>query len=90
MSVPSRIPTDCLVGEIEKNQRETVRVQLREYQQHELVDIRVFAASGDKGTVPTGKGVSLSVQKLGDLISLLQQARTEAEMRGILEPGEAA
>lgn len=79
------------IRSFEKNKTEEVRVELTEYQGHDLVSARVYAtrdATGER--VPTKKGLTLSIQKLPDLISALQEAEREARAAGLLESSAAA
>jgi hypothetical protein len=71
-----------VIGEIRKNNRETLRVSLDEFKGHRLIDIRVFSAWGDDEDVkPTKKGVAFKVEKLGELIELLDKAAAEIARR---------
>ena len=81
MSEPTPIAT------VRKNQREEIRVGLRQYQGHELFDVRVYAEpySGDQ-YVATKKGVCASVKLLPALIDALQEAETEARRRARSDP----
>jgi len=71
--------TDTLIATIGKNSREEVRVSLTEFKGHRLVDVRTYASFDEGGVRATKKGVSIKVDKLGDLISALQQAAATAK-----------
>ena len=75
-----------------KNKAEEVRIDLTEYQGHDLVSARVWAPSDGTGVkVPTRKGLTLNVRLLPDLIEALQEAEREARAAGLLkESSEAA
>ena len=78
---------DIRVGTIAKNKLEELRITLREFKGHELVDIRVFAepyADDGNGKQATKRGVSLSVGKLPALIDALQAAERRARDEGLL------
>ena len=46
-----------LVGEIEKNRTESVQINLKSYNGHDLIDIRVLFESEQAGAmIPTKKG----------------------------------
>ena len=82
---------EATIAVVSKNQIEEVRVTLGEFQGHDLVSARVYAtrdASGER--VPTKKGLTLSIQKLPDLIEALQEAEREARAAGLLESSAAA
>ena len=78
---------DTLISTIEKNRRETIRISLTTFKQHELVDARIFF-DGDDGPTATRKGLTCSVRLLPQLITGLQQAEAEAQRRGLLDDGE--
>ena len=79
-----------LIATVRKNQREEIQVGLRQYQGHELFDVRVYAEpySGDQ-YVATKKGVCASVKLLPALIAALQEAEAEARRRGLIDEDEA-
>lgn len=63
-----------VIGEIEKNLREIVRVSVVEYQGRELVDLRVcWEHEGEYRF--TKKGISIKPENLDTLIDLLKRAR---------------
>lgn len=63
-----------LIGEVEKNQKERIRVSLAEYQGHKYVDCRVYFTD-DKGEwFPTKKGVTFNDETIDEVIPLLQKA----------------
>lgn len=75
------------IAVIEKNTLEDVRVSLDEYSGHQLIDVRTyvdFKSGNVEGRGPTKKGVSLNIAKLPDLIAALEDARSEAERRGLI------
>ena len=71
---------DVLVGELQKNVKQRVKVRLTEYQGVPLVDIRVFVEDSTPGrfTKPTGKGIALRRELLPALKDLVAQAVREA------------
>ena len=80
-----------IIAKIRKNNSEEVRVALSEYRGVQLVDVRVFAELPDSAgeRVATRKGVCMSIAKIGDLITALQDAHVEAVRRGLISAGEA-
>ena len=69
----------------EKNKSEEVRVELSEFNGHDLVAARIYATSRADGTrVPTRKGLTLNVRLLPELIEGLQAAEVEARAAGLL------
>jgi hypothetical protein len=73
------------VGRVPKNSREIIVVSLSEYRGTDLVDLRIhsdYHTAGDY--LPTGKGVSLRIERLPLLIEQLEQARAEAVRQGLI------
>ena len=67
------------IATVPKNASEEVRVALTEFNGHELVDVRIWAAFDNGGERhATKKGVSLSRKHLPELIRALQAAEQEA------------
>lgn len=65
-----------LINKFEKNSREEIRIQLREFKGHQLLDIRTFYFTSEGGEPkPSPKGVSVSLK----LFSQLKEAILEAE-----------
>ncbi len=62
-----------LIGEVEKNQKEQIKVSVENYRNHEFVDCRVYW--DDNGTWrPSKKGISLNDETLDEVIELLKKA----------------
>jgi hypothetical protein len=79
------VTNPIVVYEVQKNKRERVRVALDHFKGHDLIDVRVTVQMDHDGPyMPTGKGVSLKVEKLPELIAALQVAAAEAAERGLL------
>ena len=78
-----------LIGKLQKNASEEVRVVLDEFKGTSLCDMRVFAAFSAAGVpMPTKKGLSVRVDMLGELIETLTAAKAEAERIGWLGGGD--
>ena len=62
-----------LIGTVQKNGAEEVRVALSSFRGTAVVDVRTYSESGDAvERRPTTKGVALNVARLPDLIAALQ------------------
>ena len=75
-----------LIGEVEKNQKERVRVSLAEYQGYlsasqagKYVDCRVYFTDGKGKWFPTKKGVTFNDETIDEVIPLLQKASRALE-----------
>ena len=80
-----------VVALLAKNSRETVRVALDSYRGSALVDVRVCVElTATSGLLtPTGKGVSLAVAKLPELLAALTAAEAKVRELGLIgETGE--
>ncbi len=79
-----------LVGTVRKNAREVVRVTRREYEGHQLVDVRVWTVppEGSGGEAkPSTKGLACRLETWRDLLPLLGAAL--AERGPAIDPGDA-
>jgi Transcriptional Coactivator p15 (PC4) len=75
-----------IVAEFWANRRgESVRVQLREFEGHALVDVRRHFTAADGVLRPTKKGLSLAIPRLPDLAKAINQAVTKARELGLLD-----
>lgn len=75
-----------LITAFDKNKAEEVRIELSEFNGHNLVAARVWATSRADGTrVPTRKGITLNIRRLPELIGGLQEAEREARKAGLLD-----
>lgn len=63
-----------VIGELQKNSREVLRVSFTEYNGQELIDLRVWARTPTGVEVPTRKGVSIQRSLVFDLLTVLQDA----------------
>lgn len=73
------------IGNIQKNTREEIRVELDEFKGYDLANIRVWAKKEDGNVIPTKSGLSVRVHHLAELIALLQKAEAAAIAAGVLE-----
>jgi hypothetical protein len=65
------------IGEVDKGKGSKVKVRLNRFKGKDYIDVRIFL--GDK--IPTTKGVSLPIEKLTELINLLEKAEEEVHKR---------
>ena len=77
------IEEDVIVGSIEKNKREEIRVTLSNFKGHDLVGCRIWFKAGD-GFKPSSKGIAINVRILPELIGLLEEAEKKAVELGVL------
>ncbi len=73
-----------IVATFPKNQRETVRVALDQYQGHNLIDVRVMVplAAHAAALTVTAKGISMNVALLPELRRALDDAEAQARKLG--------
>jgi hypothetical protein len=81
-SRPSALSEPVIVADFWANRRgESVRVQLREFEGHALVDVRRHFTAPDGVLRPTKKGLSVVVARLPDLAAAINKAlRTAIEL----------
>ncbi len=77
------IEEDIIIGSIEKNKREELRVTLSNFKGHDLVGCRIWFKSKDEYK-PSSKGIALNVRILPQLIGLLEDAEKKAVELGVL------
>jgi hypothetical protein len=67
-----------IIADIAKNTRELLRVQVREYQRHRFVDLRVHFRDGE-AVKPTPKGCTCRLDQIDTLIDALRRAKAVLE-----------
>jgi Transcriptional Coactivator p15 (PC4) len=72
---------------IPKNRLEEIRIELSEFNGHDLINIRVWAEprSGGDERIPTKAGIAAKVVLLPELIAALQKAEITARKAGLLQ-----
>ena len=81
------------IATIEKNKLEELRIALKEFRGHRLIDVRTYVepyTDEGQGRVPTKKGVTLDLAKLPELIAALQEAERQARAAGLLKEEDQA
>ncbi len=65
-----------IIGEIEKNSSQKIRVSSKNYKGHDFIDIRIFYQDEvEDDYKPTKKGIAIAPDKLEGLIALLRKAQ---------------
>lgn len=64
-----------LIGEINKNSTEKIRVTLSEYKGYTFLDVRVYYEDDSGEWHPTKKGIAISKDNPDPLIKLLNEGR---------------
>jgi len=72
-----------LVASIAKNSRESIRVSLDSYREHDYIDLRLYADNGVE-QVPTRKGLTIRPDLLPTVIEALHKAEAAARKTGLL------
>ena len=75
------------IAVLRKNATEEIRVELSEFNGHDLINIRVWAEprSGGDERIPTKAGIAAKVALLPELIAALQKAEITARKAGLLQ-----
>lgn len=85
---------DEVIGTIEKNATEIIRVGITEYNGHDVAYLRVFfhsrTAPEDNPFLPSKKFITVSMRLLPQLISALQKTQDAAVRAGLLEGAGAS
>ncbi len=75
-----------IVGQFEKNSREEIRVQLREFKGHQLLDIRTFYFTSEGGEPkPSPKGISLAIRLMPQLKEAILEAERVLKEAGLMD-----
>jgi hypothetical protein len=73
-----------IIADLRKNARETLRIELDEFQGRQLISARTWY--DDRGTLkPTPKGLSVEIRHLPDLRRALELAERIAQAAGLLD-----
>jgi hypothetical protein len=93
MTARPTVPEPIQISRFWKSRDRTkhVRVELTEYKNHPLLNIRVWQTGTDGVDRPTVQGIALAVRKLPELASALVKAETRARELGLIDDdgGEA-
>ena len=84
---------DKKISTIETSKFRDLRVEIREYNGHDMVGLRqwVMAYQGDDSKrILTRNGISFKVRDLPAVIAALQEAEREARLAGLFTDDEAA
>ena len=68
-----------IISEIERNQKECIRVSLEEYKGHRFIDCRIFWKDNAGEYRPSKKGISLNDETVKEVITALSKADRELE-----------
>jgi hypothetical protein len=75
-----------IIAEFPKNRRgDSVRITLKRYEGHNLVDVRQFFSIEGRTPRPTSKGVTVNVRCLPQLASAISHALMKAHELGLIE-----
>ncbi len=66
-----------LVGEIDKNSKEKIRIRWETYKGVCFLDVRAHYKDDMGEWVPTKKGIAISPNKIEDLVELLRKAQEQ-------------
>lgn len=64
-----------LIGEIQKNATEKIRVSISEYKGHKFIDVRVYFEDDSGEWKPTKKGITVSKDNVDKLVELLNEGK---------------
>lgn len=70
-ATPSTAFDGEIIAEIEKNSREVYRVMARTFKGYRLADVRVWFDAPDTGELRPGKGISIKVDALPEIVEAL-------------------
>lgn len=63
---------------IEKNKTQKIKISLNEFKENKFLDLRIFYYNDDEEIYkPTKKGISISIDKIDDLIDKIEKLKKE-------------
>ena len=74
-----------VIGAIEKNKREQIRISVRSFRELRMIDIRIFTNKTGYEYVGTTQGVTIKPQRLREVIEALERAETLARAEGLIQ-----
>lgn len=66
-----------ILGEIERNPTEVLRISLENFKGRDYIDLRIYFQDDNGEWKPTKKGVTLSPDKIEDIIGFFNKAKEE-------------
>ncbi len=74
----------CIIAEWQRNNRETVRLTLDEYQGRKTIALRCWYDAGDGAMRPGKDGLTLGIAHLQRLAASFAEAVQEAKRQGLI------
>jgi len=71
-----------ILGEIERNPTEVLRVSLENFKGRDYIDLRIYYQDDNGEWKPTKKGVTVAPDKLDDVIGFFNKAKEELTKKG--------
>ena len=68
-----------VIAELEKNQKEKIRVSIEEYRGTKFIDCRVYWEDEQGQWKPSKKGIALNSECINEVIEALQKASKKLE-----------
>jgi hypothetical protein len=78
-------PTLVWSADVPINQRECLRVELRQHRTHAVLDVRRWRGSADGELQATGRGFALALRHLPAMKALIDAALVQAQADGLLD-----
>ena len=83
--MPAKLPAEpIVVGEFEKNAKDTLRVTLSQYNGTDLISLRLYYKDKDGNLKPGKDGISLKVEQFPLLARILADAGSRLKDIGLL------
>jgi hypothetical protein len=64
-----------MIGKVERNETEVIRISNEEFKGRSYVDVRIYFADNEGEWKPTKKGITISPDKVEQVIELLREAQ---------------
>ena len=72
-----------------RNRKQSIVVAIKRYEGHTFLDCRLFGTNAEGQSVPTAKGVTISMARLSEFSSAVTRALAKARELGLLDDESA-
>lgn len=87
MTTRPSLPEPITISKFWKTRRrdEVIIVELREYNERPLIDVRVHVVDAEGKLRPSAKGIAMSVRRLVELAAAINKALDKARALGLID-----
>ena len=75
----------CKFWKSARNRKQSIVVAIKHYEGHTFLDCRLFGTNAEGQSVPTAKGVTISMARLPEFSAAITKALAKARALGLLD-----